>query len=114
MVAVIAHHEKAPFRNRDLRHFAVLYIAVPVGALVQFFAVEVYGPVGYAYPVPRHGYNALHALFRVVGVAADYYIVALRRGNGICELFREHPLPAHERGVHGYAYALHRLEYEGA
>ena len=49
VVAVIAHYEKAPFRHRDLRHFAVLYIAAPVGALVQLLAVKVDSPIVYAY-----------------------------------------------------------------
>ena len=50
----------------------------------------------------------------MIGVAADYYIVALRRGNGICELFGEHALSVHEGRIHGVAYALHRFEYKGA
>ena len=77
-------------------------------------AVKVDSPIVYAYSVTRGGYDALDALFGMIGVAADYYIVALRRGNGICELFGEHALSVHEGRIHGVAYALHRFEYKGA
>ena len=113
VVAVIAHYEQALVRHRYLLH-RPFYVVVPVGALVQLLAVKVDSPIVYAYSVPRGGYDALHALFGMIGVAADYYVPMLWLAHRICELFGEHALSVHEGRIHGVAYALHRFEYEGA